>query len=309
MISLDQSNKSLALKVAPPNADDVTVAKSQLDNAKANLANAEEAYNSRIIVAPFTGQIGGLNAQIGQQVSSSDSLGKIITPEKVVNVSLNEVDAAKVKAGDAVTLTFDAIPDISLNGHVSYVDPLGTVSQGVVSYAVQIAMDETNDGIKTGMTASATIVTNKDEGVLVIPTTAISTSFGNKYVTVVDSTSTQSVAPVDTNSPASVTSSPYGNGNFGSSSMASTSHRFRNGSSTRAFSNTTNTSSVSSSIATHDVQITTGISNDTSTEILSGLSEGQTIVVRKNTSSATTAKSSASSATTRSRGMGGIPGL
>ena len=118
--SLNQATTSLAFKVAPPNPDDVIVARAQLDNANANLSTAEQTYASRIITAPFDGQIGGLTAQIGQQVSSSDVLGTIITAQKVVNVSLNEVDAAKVAAGDPVSLTFDALPNLTLQGTVSY---------------------------------------------------------------------------------------------------------------------------------------------------------------------------------------------
>lgn len=66
--SLAEAQQSLAFQIAPPAQDDVTVAKSALDNANANLANAEVNYASRIITAPFDGQIGGLTAQVGQQV-------------------------------------------------------------------------------------------------------------------------------------------------------------------------------------------------------------------------------------------------
>lgn len=73
--SLQQDEQQLAYKIAPPTQDDITVSKSQLDNATANYNNALQNYQSRIITAPFDGQIGGLTAQVGQQVSSSQSLG------------------------------------------------------------------------------------------------------------------------------------------------------------------------------------------------------------------------------------------
>ena len=50
------------------------------------------------------------------------------------------------------------------------------------------------------------------------------------------------------------------------------------------------------------VGITVGISNNTTTEVLSGLTEGQLVVTKKSTVSGTTVKSTASSATTNTRG-------
>jgi HlyD family secretion protein len=300
--SLAQNQLSYNYKIAPPAESDVIVSKSQLDNAKAALATAEQNYASRIITAPFDGQIGGLTAQVGMQISSSDSLGKLITPEKVVNVTLNEVDAAKVKKGDPVVLTFDAFPNISIPGHVSYIDPLGTVSQGVVSYAVQIAMDEQNDQIETGMTASAQITTDSRTSVLTIPSSAITIKGNTKFVLVQDSATSSSQVTQNQNA--------FSSSTFSTSTFSSSTHRFRNASSTGAYgqygAGMTNYASGSAQSAVHPVEITTGLSNDTSTEILTGLTEGETIVIRS--TSVTSAKSAASSATTNTRRTGGAVG-
>ena len=54
------------------------------------------------------------------------------------------------------------------------------------------------------------------------------------------------------------------------------------------------------------VEITTGLSNNTTTEVLSGLTEGQLIVTKKTAVSGATAKTTASTATTNTRGgLGG----
>ncbi len=307
-ISLLQNQTSLGLKTAPPAADDITVSKSQLDNAKANLANAAQTYASRIITAPFDGQIGGLTAQVGQQVSSSDSLGKIITPQKVVNISLNEVDAAKVVANDSVNLTFDALPNVSIPGHISFIDPLGTVSQGVVSYAVRIAMDNTNDQIKTGMTASAEIVTTTHSNTLIIPTSAITTSGGRKYVLVaLNASSTPNRNFNGQNGMMSSSTFPSStnrrNFNFASSSfMGSSSLTFMRNSSSTKRQMLSGMSATSTPVI--KVEVTVGISNNTDTEILSGLTEGELIVVRT-IAAGTSAKTSAAAATTRAIGGGG----
>ena len=310
--NLANDEQSLALKVAPANPDDVTVAKSSLDNANANLANAEQNYASRIITAPFDGQIGGLTAQLGQQVSSSDSLGTLITAQRVINVSLNEVDASKVVANDAVQITFNALPGVAIAGHVNFIDPLGTVSQGVVNYNVQVVLDEQNDLIKTGMTAIANIATVDHPNTLMVPNSAIVTSGNQKYVLVAQfsSSTMPNIGGFGSSTRRNFASSTLGGGygsGFGSTSSAFSSSTFANSSTTRQ----RNTSSTGIQFPANmqptvvKVPVIVGISNATQTEILSGLTEGQFIVTRTITgAAATTAKSAAAAATTRTIGGG-----
>jgi RND family efflux transporter MFP subunit len=309
VFTLQQAKDNLALKSKPASADDLAVSQASLDNAKATLANAETAYAARIITAPFDGQIGGLSAEVGQQVSSSDSLGTLITSEKVINVTLNEVDAAKVSAGNPVTITFDSLTGVSLTGYVSYIDPLGTVSSGVVSYSVQIKMNEQNNQIKTGMTASVSVITTKHSNTLIIPTSAISTSGGKKYVLIADTSSSniQSSGNSFNTSSSTRNFASTTRKNFASSSRATSSRYTENFS----VDNANVTANSATQYPVISVEITTGISNNINTEILSGLSEGQLVVIKKATVSAntTTTKTSAASATTNTRGgfgeMGG----
>ena len=64
-------------------------------------------------------------------------------------------DFLTIKVGDKATLTFDAVTDLSISGQVAEIDTVGTVSQGVVSYALKIAFDTQDTRVKPGMTVSA----------------------------------------------------------------------------------------------------------------------------------------------------------
>ena len=97
----------------------------------------------------------------------------LITKQKIAEISLNEVDAAKVKVGQKVTLTFDAIDGLSITGEVSEIDALGTVSQGVVTYGVKIAFDTQDERVKSGMSVSAAIITDVKQNVLLVPNAAV----------------------------------------------------------------------------------------------------------------------------------------
>ena len=141
--------------------------------AQNNLADAQEAFRDCTVRAPFDGVIARIQVQPTNQASASTVLATLLTNAKIAQVSLNEVDAAKIKAGQKVTLTFDAITDLEIAGEVFEIDPLGTVAQGVVNYEAAITFNTQDDRIKTGMSVSAAIVTDFKAGALLIPNSAV----------------------------------------------------------------------------------------------------------------------------------------
>jgi macrolide-specific efflux system membrane fusion protein len=100
----------------------------------------------------------------------------------VAKVSLNEVDAAKVKVGQKAVLTFSSVPDLSITGQVQDVDNIGTVTQNVVNFSVVILFDTQDERIKPGMSASASIITDVKQDVLMVPSAAVKTANGQSYV-------------------------------------------------------------------------------------------------------------------------------
>ena len=120
----------------------------------------------------------------GDAIGSNAAIATVITNYQIATISLNEVDAASVKVGQKATMTFDAASDLTLTGHVSAVDTIGTVSSGVVSYGVTIAFDSQDDRIKPGMSTTAAIVTNIKQDVLLVPNAAIKSNAAGNYVSV-----------------------------------------------------------------------------------------------------------------------------
>lgn len=232
-----QNQSSYDLKKSPPTAEDLTIAQSQVINAEASYLNAQNNYANTSLVAPFDAVVGASAIKVGDQASSATLSFTLITANQLVDLSLNEVDATKIKVGQKATLTFDAIPDLILAGTVAEVSPLGTVTQGVVTYNVKISLDTVDEKIKAGMSVTANIITSVREDVLALPSEAIKTSNNTSYVEVPQSGFT------------SASSSPV-------VTLPSTPSR---------------------------VTVTQGISNDTKTEIINGLSEGDWVVVKTTT--------------------------
>ena len=138
------------------------------------LGKAQEKLADYSIKAPFDGVVTGLGVEAGDSVARDTVLASVITPERKVTVTLNEVDAAKVSEGESAILTFNALPDLRLSGRVSRIATIGKVTQNVVSYEADIELDEQNDAIKPGMSVSADILVAEKKGVLLLPNGALS---------------------------------------------------------------------------------------------------------------------------------------
>lgn len=182
------TEKTESLKKLRAGADVLDIQSQQLvvtqrENA---LRDAEDSLADYSIRARFDGTISGLTAKTGDAVSPATVLGTLITRQKLAHISLNEVDVAKIKNGQKTTLTFDAIPDLTLTGEVEEIDAIGAVSQGVVTYDVTIAFDTQDARVKSGMSVSAAIITDVKQNVLLVPNSAIKTQGNTHTVQVVD---------------------------------------------------------------------------------------------------------------------------
>jgi len=171
--SIAEKTESLKKLKAGADALDIQSAELTVKQRENALLDAKEKLADYFVRAPFAGVIATLNIKKGDSVSSATIVGTLITKQKIAEISLNEVDVAKVKVGQKATLSFDAIAGLSITGQVTEIDTVGTVSQGVVSYTVKIAFDTQDERVKPGMSVSAAIVTDVKTDVLLVPNAAI----------------------------------------------------------------------------------------------------------------------------------------
>jgi len=110
-----------------------------------------------------------------------------------------EADAAKVSNTESGTVTFDALPGLSVPAHVLAVAASSTVVSNVTNYYVTLNLDQPDQRLKSGMTANANVVVSQASDVLMVPNSAITRLGGQAYVTVLSSDGkTQTRIPVET---------------------------------------------------------------------------------------------------------------
>lgn len=154
-----------------------------VSQSRISLEDAQETLSDCTIRAPFDGIVTGLSVEAGDSLSNDTVLASVITEEMKVSISLNEVDAVKVKVGDTAQLSFNALSDVTLSGKVSKLDTIGKTSSGVVSYGAEIVLDEQNDLLKPGMSVTAEIVVEEKNNIVLVPTNALSYQGDKAYVT------------------------------------------------------------------------------------------------------------------------------
>jgi multidrug efflux pump subunit AcrA (membrane-fusion protein) len=188
-----------------------------------------------------TGSSGSGSSSSGS--SSSSSSGTFITMADVdqlqITADVSETDIDSIKTGQDATITLNALPNTPLGATVASISPTSTVVSNVVEYAVTLNLVGTvPTGVRPGQSASILITTAEASNALYVPTSAVTTTGGSSYVTVV-----QNGRDVPT-------------------------------------------------------KVTTGVVGTTDTQIVSGLTQGETVLE--------TINSSSTSSTTSGRGFGGI---
>ena len=223
-IDAETIHQELAYYEATPNGLDTQTLQANLDLAKAKLEDAQRAYDAvkngpstdaitsaqanvdaaqstvdeLSITAPFAGQVVAVQTQVGDQVT--DTTPAIILVDRsilYIDVQVDETQISRVAVGDTATITFDALPDITATGKVTFINPVGASSSGVVNYTVRVQLDKSDPAILLGATANVVIDTGAASNLLTVPVSAVQSDAQGEFVMRVNADgSTERVAVV-----------------------------------------------------------------------------------------------------------------
>jgi len=169
------------------------------DLAKARLDAADADYEYTLIRAPFDGVVVRRNAQAGETVGPSTGTGSGSAGTAVCTLvdrsslemvaDVNETNIGKVKQGQKVEITIDALPDRKYRGEVRQIIPTADRQKGIVQ--VKVRVFDLEDDVYPEMAARAAFLR---EGAaapgarrVIAPKRSIRTRDGRKFVLIVDS--------------------------------------------------------------------------------------------------------------------------
>ncbi len=149
----------------------VQIAEAAMSRAKADLARCT-------LRSPIDGVVISRSIEAGQTVSAGGAAPALFViandlSRMQVAASVSEADIGRIQAGQEAVFSVDAFPDETFHGTVSRVHDLPTIDQNVVTYPVMIDAENGDLALKPGMTASVSIIVAKREDVLTVPNKAL----------------------------------------------------------------------------------------------------------------------------------------
>ena len=152
--------------------------KGSLSNAKSALARAQVNLDYATITSPIDGVVLNRAVEEGQTVAASFNTPTLFTivndlTRMEVQTSVDEADIGKVKDNQRVEFTVDAYSDMKFEGVVSEVRLQPVTTNNVVTYVVILSAPNPDKKLMPGMTASATIYVEEKQNTLVLSGKAV----------------------------------------------------------------------------------------------------------------------------------------
>ncbi|HLF26683.1 MAG TPA: efflux RND transporter periplasmic adaptor subunit [Anaerolineae bacterium] len=180
-----QSAKVALDQLVNPSELTLATAQAQLDQARQSLDQARRQLDQAQLIAPFEGVVTQVAAVVGGPGSGASILLADLSRYHV-DVLVDETEIAQVQLGQTAQTTFDALPDVTVAGVVSRIDPVATISNGVVNYTVRVDLDPTAAALRIDMTANARVILDTHADVLAVPGGALRSDGNTYYVNGVD---------------------------------------------------------------------------------------------------------------------------
>ncbi len=194
---VDGASAAAGVSAASAETNAVSAAQRSLASAQANLDQANAKAASRTVTAPSSGSIVELNAKVGATVTGGMIMGESDTSggkqcmqiadlsKMKVTVQVGEKDIAKIAVGQSANVTYPAFPDIVSQGTVTAIASVANSDSnsggGSVTFNVDILIEAPDSRLKPGMTAEVSVVTEKLDDVVMVPTMALMTEDGEHY--------------------------------------------------------------------------------------------------------------------------------
>lgn len=162
------------------------ISKSELDRAQADLSAARagaDAQRAKLaqkqIRAPFSGQLGIRQVNVGQYLSAGTPIVSLQAINPVfVDFTLPEQNQAAVQNGQTVSVVVDSQPGRQFSGVISAIEPL--VDSKTRNFKVRARFDNADEALRPGLFARASIGLANTASVVTIPQTSVSYNpYGN----------------------------------------------------------------------------------------------------------------------------------
>ena len=176
------SEKLISQEVYDDTKTAYDLAKNSLESAQKVLAITEERLTKTEVRAPFDCTVLTRPVSIGQAVSGSGGFNsgtEVLTiadlNSMIINAQVNQADVPRLKVGEAVQVTVEAVAGLLVTGVVERLSPQATIRNNIKGYPARIALKNVDPRVRPGMTANVKIPVASADQVTAVPLSAVFT--------------------------------------------------------------------------------------------------------------------------------------
>src|ERR1041384_4771967 len=162
----------------------------EIERAQAGASQAHDQLSKTTIYSPIDGTVTVLNSKLGERlVATGQFAGTEVMRVADLNhmearVDVNENDVVNVKVGDKASVKIDAYGDRKFHGTVYQIANTGKTSgagtqEEVTNFEVKIRIEDTDVTLKPALSCTAEIHTNEVKDVVAVPMQAVTIRTGD----------------------------------------------------------------------------------------------------------------------------------
>jgi len=162
---------------------DYANANAEVIGARVKLENAKDQLDDTNVRAPINGTIIEKSVERGQVISSpTNDVGGGTVLLKMADLNLvqvrtlvDETDIGKIQPGQQATVTVEAFPNRPFSGSVLKIEPQAQTEQNVTMFPVLVRIDNKQGLLRPGMNAEVEVHVGRRDDVLTVPNAALRT--------------------------------------------------------------------------------------------------------------------------------------
>lgn len=172
-----------------------------VERRQARIEKFQQAMVAARITAPEDGIVIFGKSWDGKKYSKDDEvstyefappIATLPDMSKVISeIYVKEIDISKIKVGDSVRVTFDALADVMIKGTINSIARVGEDHKDfdMKAFKVIIHLDNTNEGLKPAMSSNNDIILAQSENAISVPVNSVFKENDTKYVYLKDNDS------------------------------------------------------------------------------------------------------------------------
>jgi len=165
-----------------------------VERRQAKIEKFQQAMVAARITAPEDGIVIFGKSWDGKKYSKDDdvstyefapAIATLPDMSKVISeIYVKEIDISKIKVGDSVRVTFDALAEVMIKGTINTIARVGEDHKDfdMKVFKVIIHLDNTNEGLKPAMSSNNDIILANSDNVISVPLISVFKENGTKYV-------------------------------------------------------------------------------------------------------------------------------